>query len=282
MIGGASGNYVRPGVTLVPAVDKRLAFQALDGLELADRALLGRLGPGSRHEIPASVRAKDVARAVQLNNLCLPFDVDVLCHSGVWWLRGAMRSISLRAGENLRVRARRRFDIETMSAGLATGGDVLHLAIAAPKESGAEGCSRHPAVFWTDEPTRPLTVQIAQAVFAQPDAPWSRAHAAALLDLSMRDLSARMLMEGAALMPLVCEQRLMRTLFDASHGKGMRATHGFASRERRDTAFFDRFGVCVEQLAIIGRSGMVRWSGMSSGTSTFSLATSAGEGVLAA
>lgn len=83
-------------------------------------------------------------------------------------------------------------------------------------------------------------------------------------------------------MPLVCEQRLMRTLFDASHGKGMRATHGFASRERRDTAFFDRFGVCVEQLAIIGRSGMVRWSGMSSGTSTFSLATSAGEGVLAA
>lgn len=80
-------------------------------------------------------------------------------------------------------------------------------------------------------------------------------------DLSLRDLSAWMLREGAALTNLICEQRLMRALIEVSQGKGQKARHGFVSRERRDTAFFERFGVCVEQAAVIGRVGTVSWSG---------------------
>lgn len=213
---------------------------------------------------------------MQLNNLRLPFDVDVLCRSGVCWLRGARRSISLRAGEGVRVRARRRFDMETMSPGLMTRGDAIHLAVAAPAETGGGGFARRPGAVWTDEPARPLTLQISRAVFLDPDAPWSRAYAAAMLDLSIRDLSAQVLREGAALTNLVCEQRLMRALFDVSHGRGMRATYGFASRERRDAAFFDRFGVCLEQFAIIGRAGIVSWSGMPSGINTFPAVSLAG------
>ncbi|MBB3014056.1 hypothetical protein [Cupriavidus alkaliphilus] len=208
---------------------------------------------------------------MQLNNIRLPFDVDIQCRSGACWLRGARRSISLRAGESVRVRAFRCFDMETLSPGRVMGSDVVHLAIAATGETEGVGFSHRPSTAWTDEVARPLTLQISKAVFATPDAPWSRAYAAAMLDLSPRELSARMLKEGGALTDLICEQRLMRVFFELSHARGKRAKHGFASRERRDTAFFDRFGVCVEQLAMIGHTGRVSWSGPPSGVNAFRL-----------
>ncbi|MCY1203690.1 hypothetical protein D9M68_277970 [compost metagenome] len=114
---------------------------------------------------------------------------------------------------------------------------------------------------WAHDPAKPLTLKLARAVFGEPNASWSRAHAAKMLDLSLRDLSAWMLREGAALASLVCEQRLMRASMEVSQGKGQHGRYGFVSRERHDTAFFERFYVCVEQAAVIGRVGTVSWSG---------------------
>lgn len=170
-----------------------------------------------------------------------------------------MRSVSLRAGESARVKAYRRFDLYTPSSSLITARDAIHFVGMASK-TGDEAAD-HPPRRWGDDPVKPLTLKLARAVFGEPNAPWSRAHAAGMLNLSLRELSAWMLREGAALTKLVCEQRLMRALMEVSQGKGRHAKYGFVSRERRDTAFFDRFGVGVKQVAAIGRTGIVSWSG---------------------
>ncbi|WP_150124156.1 hypothetical protein [Cupriavidus nantongensis] len=102
---------------------------------------------------------------------------------------------------------------------------------------------------------RPLTLKIAMAVFSEPDAAWSRAYAAAMFGISKSMLSARMLYEGSALTHIICEQRLMRTLVDVAQGKPHRARYGFPSVERRDSAFFDRFELGIEDLNFIARVG---------------------------
>ncbi|MFS8978977.1 hypothetical protein PO002_31560 [Cupriavidus necator] len=198
---------------------------------------------------------------MQLNNIRLPFDVDVHCRSGGCWLRGAMRSVALKAGESARVSAYRRFDLYTMSHSLIAASDVIHFDVMASRRPIRDESGDHSRRNWTHDPAKPLTLKLARTVFGEPNAPWSRAHAARMLDLSLRDLSAWMLREGAALTNLVCEQRLMRALIEVSQGRGQHGRYGFVSRERRDTAFFERFGVCVEQVAVIGRVGTLSWSG---------------------
>ena len=172
-----------------------------------------------------------------------------------------MRGVSLRAGESVRVNAYRRFDLYTSSSSLITARDAIHFVGMPSKGTAGEEAADHPLRRWADDPAKPLTLKLARAVFGEPNAPWSRAHAAQMLNLSLRELSAWMLREGAALTNLVCEQRLMRAFIEVSQGKGRQGRHGFVSRERRDTAFFDHFGIGVEQVAVIGRTGMVSWSG---------------------
>lgn len=176
-------------------------------------------------------------------------------------MRGAMRSVALKAGESARVSAYRRFDLYTMSHSLIAASDAIHFAVIASRSLLGDEIADHPPPNWAEDPAKPLTLKLARAVVGEPNAPWSRAHAAGMLDLSLRDLSAWRLREGAALTNLVCEQRLMRALIEISQGKGQHGRFGFVSRERRDTAFFERFGVCVEQVAVIGRVGTVSWSG---------------------
>lgn len=139
--------------------------------------------------------------------------------------------------------------------------DAIHFDVMASRRPLREETGDHPPRNWAHDPAKPLTLKLARAVFGEPNAPWSRAHAARMLNLSLQDLSAWMLREGAALTSLVCEQRLMRALIEVSQGKGQHGRYGFVSRERRDTAFFERFGVCVKQAAVIGRVGTVTWSG---------------------
>jgi len=197
---------------------------------------------------------------MRLNNLCLPFCVEVGCRRGSWWLHGVSRSIVLKAGQVARVMAHRRFAMEAGWTGSMTGGNAIHLALGTMKSARRDAAESPAVAVWVVPPARPLTLEVAKAVFSRPEAPWSRAHTAALLNISPGALSARMLREGVALTDLVCEQRLMRVLYEISHGKQMRATFGFASRERRDTAFFDRFGMCLDQFAAMNRAGIVSWS----------------------
>ncbi|SPA10387.1 conserved hypothetical protein [Cupriavidus taiwanensis] len=83
--------------------------------------------------------------------------------------------------------------------------------------------------------------QTGAGYFEEPNAPCGRAYAASSFSRSPRDLSAWMLREGVALTNLICEQRLMRAMFDVSQGK-QHGRYGFACRERRNTVFYDRFG----------------------------------------
>jgi hypothetical protein len=106
-----------------------------------------------------------------------------------------------------------------------------------------------------------LTLRIARAVFASPDAIWSRAHAAAAMGLSVRELSARLLRENGALTDIVMEQRLMRVLLERAHGEGGLSA-GFSSRDRLQSAFYDRFGMSADRLAAMRWRCALSWSGV--------------------
>jgi len=200
---------------------------------------------------------------MRLNNLRLPFDVEISPFRGRCWLRGSSRWISLEAGRRVRVSAHRRFCMETVPIGGITGpaeAHAIHLAVSAPGRQ-QDRVDHRAFGNWSDEPVRPLSQSVARAVFSEPEAPWRRARAAETLGLSVRELSVRLFREGATLSSLIWEQRLMRALFDVSQGRGIRATHGFVSREQRDSAFYDCLGICVEEVTNIGRAGALRWFG---------------------
>lgn len=119
---------------------------------------------------------------MQLNNIRLPFDIDVHCRSGACWLRGAMRSVTLKAGESARVSAYRRFDLYTMSHSLIAASDAIHFDVMASRRPIREESGDHSPRNWADDPAKPLTLKLARAVFGEPNAPWSRAHAAGILE----------------------------------------------------------------------------------------------------
>lgn len=106
---------------------------------------------------------------MQLNNIRLPFDVDVHCRSGACWLRGAIRSGALKAGESVRVRAYRRFDLYTLSHSLIAASDAIHFDVMASRCSLGDESGDHSPRNWADDPAKPLTLKLARAVFGEPN-----------------------------------------------------------------------------------------------------------------
>ncbi len=199
-----------------------------------------------------------VIAMIQLANLRLPFDIGIECRVGDCRLHWAKQSVVLAAGKRRRVAAYGRFGIWLPRFELQLGSTAARLVQPSVRLLHADALRG--GVSAVDDFLRPLTLSIAMAVFSEPDAPWSRSYVAATLGLSKDSLSARLLIEGSALTYIIREQRLMRTLFDVARGKSLHARNGFASLERRNTAFFDCFGVCVEELAMISQTGQFELS----------------------
>jgi AraC-like DNA-binding protein len=156
------------------------------------------------------------------------------------------------------------FDVEVGPMTTIGAGNAFHLAFADPAEGGAEG-NAQPLFQWSRHTVGPLTLQLARAVFAEPDAPWSRPHAAAAWNLSEQRISAQMLREGSSLSEVIREQRLMRALLAIAQADSYRSVSnafGFSSLERLYAAFFDRFGTCAEQLCALRWHCAMSWSGM--------------------
>lgn len=141
-------------------------------------------------------------------------------------------------------------------------GNAFHLAVVDPLDSSAEAIAQ-PLFQWSQHTVGPMTLQLARAVFAEPDAPWSRPHAATAWNLSAQRISAQMLREGSSLSEVIREQRLMRALLAISQVdscRGASNAFGFSSMERLHTAFFDRFGTCARQLWALRWHCALSWS----------------------
>lgn len=189
---------------------------------------------------------------MQLFNICLPFDVEVQSQGDDCRLQWAAQSIVLTDGTRRWISAYRRFGIRIATHGRARTKSAVRLLppFAAPAAAG-----RPARAAASESSVRSLTLGVARAVFSAPDAAWTRAHAAAMFGVSKEILSARMLAEGSALTQIICEQRLMRTLFDVAQGMPHRSRYGFPSIERRDSAFYDQFGMSIEEFSWIARAG---------------------------
>lgn len=190
---------------------------------------------------------------MRLSNLRLPFATEIVGRRGACRLSHARHSRRLEWGRSVRLPAYELFHVE-VEPGALSAGSALHLELSAADRAPMPG-------RWLPCEPGALTLRIARAAFASPDASWSRAHAAAEMGMSVRELSARLLREGGALTDIVMEQRLMRALLELAHGARVPCT-GFSSRERLHTAFYDRFGVSADRMAAMHWRCALSWSGI--------------------
>lgn len=190
---------------------------------------------------------------MRLTNLRLPFATKIIGRRGACLLNHARRSRRLERGGSFRLPAYQLFHVE-VEPGALSAGNALHLELSAADRPS-------PPASWSHREPGLLTLRIARAAFATPEAPWSRAHAAAVLGLSVCELSARLLREGGALTDIVLEQRLMRALLGLAQGEPASCA-GSASLERLHSAFYDRFGMCADRLAAMRWHCILSWSGV--------------------
>jgi hypothetical protein len=198
-----------------------------------------------------------------LSNLRLPFVAEVVCRRGACLIGSGRYIHSLEQGGSFRLSAHRTFHLGLHCATSVGKGSTLHITLSeGPDLSGeVQGVAANLAFEGATRIAGPLTQQLAKAIFIAPQAPWSRAYAAAVLGLSMPRLSAQMLREGRALTDIILEQRLMRALVAVSlHGEAASA-FGLATQERLYAAFFDRFGDCAEHFATGRWCGALSWAG---------------------
>ncbi len=202
--------------------------------------------------------------AMWLRNLRLPFAIEICCQSGRCQVSEHRRSKTLDRGACIRMPAYRKFRLEMPALTPGSDFNALHLALS--QEMSPVGPGQADTQRWSDDSSRPITLRVARAVFAEPGAPWSRPHAAGALKMSAQWLSAQMLREGSALMEIVREQRLMRVLVDMACNDrvGMQSgpTYGFCSLEQLQSAFFDRFGISLDRYAAEQRHCALTWSGI--------------------
>lgn len=190
---------------------------------------------------------------MRLTNLRLPFATEIVGRRGACRLSLARRSRRLERGRSVKLPAYTLFHVEVEPAALSAG-SALHLELLDSDQAPLPG-------EWLPREPGPLTLRIARAVFVSPDASWSRAHAAAAMGMSVRELSARLLCENGALTDIVMEQQLMRVLLGRMHAEGGLSA-GLSSGDRLRSAFYDRFGMSADCLAALRWRCALSWSGV--------------------
>ncbi|EHP42064.1 hypothetical protein OR16_16602 [Cupriavidus basilensis OR16] len=211
---------------------------------------------------------------LHLRNLRLPFPVDIVCLRGEFHMASGRRAGLLPEGATIRVPAYQLFHCEGASVIDLRGGKELHLVVQdeahqPPPHAEHTGRMAMPAP-WQSHIAGPSTLQLARAVFQDPGAPWSVRYAADALNLPAREFCRHLFREGSALTDIVREQRLMRVLLKLAGGRfssrEIALGHGFASFERLDAAFSDRFGCSAERVARLAWHASLSWSRASAAT----------------
>ncbi|PLP96599.1 AraC family transcriptional regulator [Cupriavidus pauculus] len=103
---------------------------------------------------------------------------------------------------------------------------------------------------------------LSRRIFLQPDLPWSADFAAELLGESPRQIRRTLFAEGAAFGDLCRTQRLMRLLFESTHGHRGHASLGSLKRRMGwpashdlESSFYDRFGITLDVLRHVTDGG---------------------------
>ncbi|MCO5397419.1 AraC family transcriptional regulator [Ralstonia soli] len=90
---------------------------------------------------------------------------------------------------------------------------------------------------------------ISQRVFLQPQHTWDASHVSELLDVPALKVRAKLFSQGYALTDICRTQRLMRALFELTHGgssaAGLKPRIGWPMHGDLETAFHDRLGVSL-------------------------------------
>ncbi len=200
---------------------------------------------------------------MRLSNLRLPFAVEIHCWRGRCQVSEHCRSKPLIRGECIRMPEYRQFCLEFLPWTPTSESNAVHLSISDVIPKSASG--QADVDGWSCDTDGHIKLRVARAVFADPDAAWSRNHAAGVLKIPVRSLSSKMLQEGAALMEIVREQRLMRALVDMIHNERARmhekSSYGFCSLEQLQSEFYDRFGISLDRNAAERRHCAITWSG---------------------